>query len=117
MLTSLLPLGEIEPMALPGVKCDLALTPGLLKNVFNPVSQGGVILLPNLSVLEGPQNAGYVDLDSNGYWWKPSDRISYAKDPSARPTLEVSEGRMNFFIPKCFTTPFGDVQCLVPSHV
>lgn len=112
-LSSLLPVGKLESMALPGAKYDLAFTPGLLKKVFTSASPSGTeILIPDLSVLAGPQNAGYVNLDNDGYWWKPSDRISYATDPTANPAQELSEGRMNFFVPKCFFSPFGDISLM-----
>lgn len=68
-LTSLLLVGKLESMAFPSVKYYLAFTLGLLKEVFTPVLLSGTdSLLPDLSVLAGPQNAKYVNLDNDSYW-------------------------------------------------
>ena len=63
---ALLPLGTLQPLALPGESYKLAFTPGLLAEVFQ---RNGQALLPNpADVLGGPgaDRGGYVDLDGNG---------------------------------------------------
>src|SRR5262249_8134726 len=77
-LTAPLPLGDVEPLAVPGESYKLAFTPGLLAEVFQ---RNGQALLPNpADVLggQGPDRGGYVDLDGNGHWWIPSGRLFYS---------------------------------------
>ena len=83
-LTALLPLGEVEPLALPGESYKLALTPGLLAHVFKRrrAGQPDEDLLPNPAPLlegKGDDQGGYVAMDGN--WWIPSGRAFF--DPDA----------------------------------
>ena len=52
-LTALLPLGELEPLALAGEAYKLAFTPGLLAQVYQRI---GVALLPNPAGVLGGQD-------------------------------------------------------------
>jgi hypothetical protein len=65
-LTRLLPLGQVETLALPGESYQLSLTDGLLKTVFKSTSNTVIDLSPS-STLAGCQNykGGYIDLDNN----------------------------------------------------
>jgi hypothetical protein len=60
----LLKLGELEPMALPGASYSLALTPGLIANVYRDKLDDAQDLLNGA--------CGYIDLDSDGKRWIPS---------------------------------------------
>lgn len=60
-LTALLPLGEAEPLALPGESYQLAFTPGLLGQVYQ---RNGQPLLPNPAAVlggQGADNGGYLN--------------------------------------------------------
>ena len=96
-LTSLLPLGEMESLALPGDTYKLAFTPGLLSKIYQRKSAGtpsppAENLLPNPGAVlggQGPGDGGYVssqdlkragifpNTDQDGYFWVPSGRIRY----------------------------------------
>jgi RHS repeat-associated protein len=81
-LNGFLSLGDVESLALPGETYKLALTPGLLKAVYQRERTGQATedLLPDRSAILGskdPDGGGYVDLDGNGHWWIPSGRVFY----------------------------------------
>ncbi|GAB6057244.1 SpvB/TcaC N-terminal domain-containing protein [Desulfonatronum parangueonense] len=104
---ALLPLGELQSLALPGESYQLAFTPGLLDRVFR---RDGTPLLPDApSVLGGTDGdqGGYVDLDSNDHWWIPSGRVLFSPDPDASPEAEQAQARANFFLPRRYRDPFG----------
>ena len=123
-LTALLPLGELESLALPGESYKLAFTPGLLTQVYRrPLS---VIPPPNSPppemLLAGgaasllgsidPDRGGYVDLDENGHWWIPSGHVFFSTtanvtNPAATAAAELAQARQHFFLPRKFTDPFG----------
>lgn len=117
-LSGLLPLGQLETLALPGRVYRLAFTPGLLAKVYqrqlgagSPVEQ----LLPAPAQVlggVGGDRGGYVELDADGRWWAPSGRLFYsasadADDPAATAGSELSEARQHFFLPRKFTDQFG----------
>ena len=104
---ALLPIGSLEPLALPGESYKLAFTPGLFDGVFQ---RDGTPLLPEApSVLGGTSGnqGGYIDLDSDGHWWIPSGRAFFSYDPDASPEAELAEARENFFLPRRYRDPFG----------
>jgi RHS repeat-associated protein len=106
-LSDLLPLGQLESLALPGESYKLAFTSGLLSQVF---WRNGQALLPNpAAVLGGPgaDQGGYVDLDGDGRWWIPSGRVFYHDSPSAPAAQELDEAMAHFFLPRRFRDPFG----------
>ncbi|MCL6542211.1 MAG: FG-GAP-like repeat-containing protein [Roseiflexus sp.] len=106
-LNGLLPLGRLEPLALPGESYKLAFTPGLLSQVFR---RNGQALLPNPAAVLGGQGAdqgGYVDLDGDGRWWIPSGRIFYSLNSGDTSVQELAEARAHFFLPRRFRDPFG----------
>jgi RHS repeat-associated protein len=96
-LTGLLPLGQIEPTVVPGADYDLAFTPGLLATVFQS----------KVDEFNG-REAGYVDLDSSGHWWRLNSRISFHPDPAAMPAQELAEARGHFYMARRFTDAFGN---------
>jgi RHS repeat-associated protein len=116
-LSAVLPLGQLDSLALPYQSYKLSLTAGLVADVFQGSLAGQATqnLLPNPStVLIGtapktgaaPQQAGYVDLDGNGNAWIPSGQIRYSPPGTAS---EISYAQQNFFLPCQFIGPFQQV--------
>ena len=117
--TALLPLGRLEPLALPGETYKLAFTPGLLGAVYQRRLEEGdehEPLLPNsaavLPLPADPTSAnpadrgGYVDLDGDGRWWLPSGRIFYSPDGADTAAAELAHARQHFFLAHRFRDPF-----------
>lgn len=109
-LTGLLPLGELEPLALPGDSYKLAFTPGLLAHVFKRklAGQPDEDLLPNPAPLlegKGADQGGYVAIDGN--WWIPSGRVFYSDPPGHTAAEELAEAQSHFFLPRRYRDPFG----------
>ena len=111
-LTALLPLGGLQPLALPGESYKLAFTPGLITQVYQ---RDGVPLIPApvqvLPVDSGngqwASRGGYVDLDGDGRWWLPSGRSFFSIDPADSPQTEFDAARRHFFLPRRYRDPFG----------
>jgi RHS repeat-associated protein len=100
-LKSLLPVGEIESLALPGESYKLAFTPDLLTKVFDTRTDDNMFT-------EG----GYVHSKGDVNWWIPSGRVFFDinaddKNPAATAAAELTEACSNFFLPRKFTDPFG----------
>jgi RHS repeat-associated protein len=106
-LGSLLPLGELHPLALPGESYKLAITPGSLDQVY---VRGSHRLMPAnpASVLAGAgaDRGGYVDLDNNGHWWIPSGRMFHSPDSAHTATQELAYAQQHFFLPHRYRDPF-----------
>src|SRR5439155_2900650 len=107
---ALLPLGQLESLALPGEGYHLAFTPGLIAQVYQ---RGGAALLPApADVLKNvtSDGGGYVDLEGDGHFWIPSGRIFYLDTPPSVTPLsspaELDEAEQNFFLPRRFEDPF-----------
>jgi RHS repeat-associated protein len=101
-LTRLLPLGRLEPLALPGEAYALSLTPGLIAEVYGD-------MLPD----PGPvlrHEGGYVDVDGDGRAWSPSGRIFYSPDGDDDAAAELAVAGRHFFLPRRFRDPFGNVS-------
>jgi RHS repeat-associated protein len=97
-LTVFLPLGGLEPLALPGEGYKLAFTPGLLTQVFD---RNGQALLPNPADVLGGQggdSGGYVDLDDDGHWWIPSGLVFLSPNGGDAATQELAFARQHFFL-------------------
>ncbi|MEQ1844073.1 MAG: SpvB/TcaC N-terminal domain-containing protein [Nitrospira sp.] len=103
----LLPLRAVESLALPGESYKLALTPGLLDQVY---VRGGQRLLPanptNVLAGGGADLGGYVDLDNNGRWWIPSGRMLHSPDSADSAAQELAYARSHFFLPHRTRDPF-----------
>jgi RHS repeat-associated protein len=126
-LSSLLPLGHLEPLALPGESYKLAFTPGLLPQVFQ---RDGQSLLPNPADVLGGQNpdqGGYrssqvlksqnlfpantadplwTRSDGDDHWWIPSGRVFYSLTTNDLPPTELAFARKHFFLPHRYRDPF-----------
>lgn len=117
-LTALLLLGEVETLALPGESYQLALTPGLVAQVFQ---RDGQPMLPNPADVLGGQGAdrgGYIasqnlkatgafpDTDLDDHWWIPSGRVFLSPDDAGTPAQELAHARRHFFLPRRTRDPF-----------
>ncbi len=113
-LTALLPLGDLEPLALPGESYKLAFTPGLLAQAFQ-------LLLPNpADVLsgQGADRGGYAvsqdlkatgafpDTDPDDHWWIPAGRVFLSPGSDDTAVQELAFARQHFFLPHRTRDPF-----------
>ncbi len=121
-LTGLLPLRELQSLALPGETYRLAFTPGLIESVYQRNRDGTAEPLLTLAEAKailgskGPDGGGYVDLDGDGHWWIPSGQVFYSHDPGD-PVGERAEARQDFFLPKLFRDPFeNDTTVTYEEH-
>ena len=123
-LTGILPLGELQSLALPGEMFKLAFTPGLLDQVFRRQRRGqpDEPLLPiPAAVLEGQtgDRGGYLqsqavkadgrfpESDADDHWWLPSGRAYYSDSSTDDAASELLRARQHFFLPRRYTNPFG----------
>jgi RHS repeat-associated protein len=123
-LGGLLPLGELQPQALPGESYQLAFTAGLLSQVFRRPGAGqeDEPLLPEPAAILGGQagdRGGYLpsqDLKADGrfpasdaddQWWLPSGQSFFNASPAEDAASELTQARQHFFLPRRFRDPFG----------
>ena len=114
----LLPLGQLEPLALPGESYKLAFTPGLLTQVF---LRDKVTLLPNPADVmgdRGPAGGGYLSSqqlkadgrfpgdDPDDHWWLPAGRVFLSPDSDYTATQELAYAQEHFFLPHRTREPF-----------
>jgi len=94
-LTGVLPLGVLEPLALPYRSYRLAFGQGLLDDLYR-----GRVSRRMLTA------AGYVrDGDT---WWIPSGTVSYSLGDGDDPAEELAFARRHFFLPRRFRDPYGN---------
>jgi RHS repeat-associated protein len=123
-LGSLLPLGELHTLALPGESYKLAFTPGLLTQVFQRPHAGQPLeaLLPNPSAILGGQGGnqgGYLQSqslkadgrfpssDADDHWWIPSGQSFFSTNFADNAATELAKARQHFFLPRRYRDPFG----------
>ncbi len=123
-LSALSPLGEVQPLSLPGESYKLAFTPGLLAQVFQRPHSGQPAepLLPDpASVLDGQagDQGGYLrsqtlkadgrfpSNDADDHWWIPSGRSFYSTNPADDAATELAQAQQHFFLPRRYHDPFG----------
>ena len=53
--------------------------------------------------------AGYVDLDGDGNWWKRSGRIFFAAEEGDAAHHELNEALRHFFVARRYRDPYGNV--------
>lgn len=116
-LTGLLPQDAMDSRALPGESYRLALTPGLLTQIFHRkigadpdenLVANPVLLLGGIAGDAG----GYVDLLGDGQWWAPSGKRYFdvnadSADPAVTAAVELASAKAHFFVPCKFVDPFG----------
>lgn len=118
-LTSLLRLGELHPLGLPGESYKLAFTPGLLASVFQ---RGGQTLLPDPTAVLGGQagnRGGYLQSqvlkadgrfpasDADDHWWIPSGQSFFSPNPADNAATESVQARQHFYLLRRYRDPFG----------
>jgi RHS repeat-associated protein len=104
---ALLPLGQVESLALPGSGYKMAFTPGLVPQIYQ---RGGTALLPTPGTVlgwAGVDGGGYVDLDGDGHWWIPSGRVFYSPSVTT-PALEGAQAQQDFYLPRRFVSAFSN---------
>ncbi|MQM32923.1 SpvB/TcaC N-terminal domain-containing protein [Accumulibacter sp.] len=123
-LSGLLPLGEMESLALAGEGYRLAFTPGLLAQVFQRphAGQPPEVLLPNLTdVLAGQagNRGGYLQSqtlkadgrfpasDPDDHWWISSGQTFFSTNSAESAAVELVQARQHFFLPRRYRDPFG----------
>ncbi|MFF3871893.1 SpvB/TcaC N-terminal domain-containing protein [Streptomyces sp. NPDC001978] len=123
-LTGLLPLGDLQPLALPGESYKLAFTPGLLAQVFLRPRQGQAPepLLPDPAAVLGGQagsRGGYLQSqmlkadgrfpasDADDHWWIPSGQSFFSPNPTNNAATESAQARQHFYLPRRYRDPFG----------
>ncbi|WP_254885408.1 SpvB/TcaC N-terminal domain-containing protein [Streptomyces sp. NA02950] len=94
-LTGPLPLGALEPKALPYAGYRLAFTPSLLTELYGD--------RVDETLVSGP--GGYVRLAGHDGWWIPSGRVFY----SPAEVDELGHARRHFFLPHRAQDPFGAI--------
>lgn len=110
-LQTLLPLGQVESMALSGESYQLAFTPGLLTQIYQRSQAGQPTenLLSNPAQIlgsQGPGGGGYVDLEGNGSWWIPSGRMYYSPQSGDASAQELDYAQQHFFMANRYRDPF-----------
>lgn len=119
-LSGLLPLGDLQPLALPGESYKLAFTPGLLAQVFQRPRQGQAAepLLPDPAAVLGGQG-GYLQTqvlkadgrfpasDADDHWWIPSGQSFCSANPVDNADTGLAQARQHFFLPRRYCDPFG----------
>ena len=95
-LTEALPLGVLEPLALPYRSYRLAFGQELLDDLYRGRVSHGMLTA-----------AGYVQ--DGEVWWIPSGTVSYCPDDDGDAAGELAFARRHFFLPRRFRDPFGNV--------
>jgi len=122
-LTSLLPLGDLQPLALPGESYKLAFTPGLLAEVYQRprYNEPAESLLPDPAAVLGGQagdQGGYLQSqalkqdgrfptsDADDHWWVPSGQTFFSTNHADDAAAERAQARQHFFLPRRYRDPF-----------
>lgn len=102
-LTTVLAVGDVQPLALIDRAYRLAMTPGGATDRY----AGKATLLDATQLAEA--DGGYVDLDSDGCWWAASNQLLYSPDPAAP---DAGFAAAHFYLPQGQVDPFGGVSTL-----
>lgn len=106
-LTGSLPLAQLEPLALPFESYKLALTPGLLTNIYDErVTE---------AMLE--TEGRYVHSEGDTNWWIPSGKMFLSPASADTPDQELSYARQHFFLPHRYRNPFHTSEVSTESFV
>lgn len=98
-----LPLGELESLAIPFESYTLALTPGLVSQVY------GERVTDEILANEG----GYVHVEGDPNWWSPDGHYLFSPGSTDTPAEELDHARAHFFVPKRFVDPFGNTTIVL----
>lgn len=123
-LTGLLPLRQLESLALAGEHYKLSFTSGLLAQIFQRPLAGNTsenLLATPAAVLagQGEKDGGFVqsqslkadgrfpNSDPDNYWWIPSGQAFFSNNPSDNAATELTEARQHFFLTRRYRDPFA----------
>ena len=93
-MSGALPLGILEPLALPYRSYRQAFTRSLTTDLYGDQVDARMLTA-----------AGYIR--DGETWWLPSGRVFYSPDDPDGPAAELGYARRNFFRPHRFRDPFG----------
>jgi RHS repeat-associated protein len=107
---ALLPFQALQPLGLQGESYRLALTAGLVAQVFQ---RNGQSLLPDpVDVLQvdaaggrAADRGGYVELEP-GLWWIRTGRTFLSAATGDSAAQELARARLHFFLPQRYRDPF-----------
>jgi RHS repeat-associated protein len=91
-----LPLGELQPLALPFESYKRAFTPGLIAKVYGGRATDALL----------GDEGRYVHSEGDANWWIPSGKLFYSPNPADTPTQEMTHARQHFFLPHRYRDPF-----------
>ncbi len=94
-LSGALPVGVLEPLALPYRSYRQAFTDSLVTDLYGDHVDASML-----------RAAGY--LREGGAWRLPSGRVFYSPGDNDDPAAELNYARLHFFLPHRFTDPFGN---------
>ena len=100
---ALLPLGVVQPHALPGQSYQLAITPEHLELVF-----GDRVTESTLS-----DEGGYLHFNGDENWWIPSGRVFLSPNENDDAAEELAFAQQHFRQPHRFRNPFGHTNFVV----
>lgn len=103
-LSSALPLGSLESLALPFETRKLALTSSLASTIF--VDRGKLDAAGFEAALA---DAGYVRESNHDGWWITSRRVAYSPGADDSPAKELNYARQHFFLACRYSDPYGNV--------
>ena len=102
-----LPLGDLQSLALPFESYKLALTSGLIAQVYGGRASDTMI-----------ENEGrYAHSEGDANWWIPSGQVFYSPDPAHTPLQELAYARQHFFLPHRYRDPFHTTAISTESFV
>ncbi len=100
-LAGVLPLGQLESLAIPFESVKLAFTPRLLSGVYGAKVTGSMLA----------DDGRYVPSEGDANWWVPSGKVFFdvnaeIANPLNTAPQELAEARAHFFLPRKFVDPF-----------
>ena len=109
-LGGLLPPGAMQPRAIAARGYKLALTPGLIDQVFRrprPDEADETLLPAELRPGVLGEAGGYIELDGDGNWWATSGQAYFSPGPNDSAADELAEARRHFYLTRRYSDPFG----------
>jgi RHS repeat-associated protein len=98
-LSGALPLGHLEPRAIPFQGLKLALTPDLVAQVYGAKMPGTLL----------GDEGGYVHSEGDDLWWIPSGEVFLSPGANDDAPAELAYAGQHFFLPHRYRDPFGHV--------
>lgn len=90
-----LPLGALQPLALPFESYKLAFTPGLVAAQYGSRVTDALL-----------GEGRYARTEGEPGWWVASGQVFYSPTPADPPAPELSHARAHFFLPHRYRDPF-----------